>query len=199
MRGFFLGLAGMLLLLSGCLVPEKFTIVYELNSNGDYSYKYDGTMVNALSRMSSLEAAQKGKTLSASKAGEEAKAMAEQFKADPRVTDFKEIGNDTYKIKMEEKGNIKEKGSSTFLDKDLNYWTLKYNAKDNTVTLAVPPIKNKDLEEVKIKLDGEFKISTNCEIVSASAKLDKSFFGNTRSFKINNNSTEGVTVLMNLK
>lgn len=193
-------LAGLVLLLAACMVPEKFTAEYEIKPNGDYSFKYEGTMVNALSRMAKREAAEKGAPVPDAQQMEEVVGI---FKIDPRVTEFKEAGNDVYTVKMEEKGNIKVQGDSYFLEQKLDYWTLAYNAQDNTVTLAVSPLKGEDLKEVDISVDGEFKIHTDCEIVSSSVELDKSLlgflFGNTYSFKINNESFAGVTVVMKLE
>ena len=193
-------LVGLILLLAACMVPEKFTAEYEIKPSGDYSFVYDGTMVNALSRMAKREAAEKGQPVPDVREMEEVVGV---FKIDPRVTEFKEAGDDVYTVKMEEKGNIKELGSSYFLEQKLDYWTLAYNAQDNTVTLTVSPLKGEDLKEVNIKVEGEFKIHTDCEIVSSSVELDKSLlgflFGNTYSFKINNDSFAGVTVVMKLE
>ena len=195
-----LSLACLALLLAACMVPEKFTAEYEIKPSGDYSFVYDGTMVNALSRMAKREAAEKGQPVPDVREMEEVVGV---FKIDPRVTEFKEAGDDVYTVKMEEKGNIKELGSSYFLEQKLDYWTLAYNAQDNTVTLTVSPLKGEDLKEVNIKVEGEFKIHTDCEIVSSSVELDKSLLGflfdNTYSFKINNDSFAGVTVVMKLE
>ena len=160
-------LVGMILLLAACMVPEKFTAEYEIKPSGDYSFVYDGTMVNALSRMAKREAAEKGQPVPDVREMEEVVGV---FKIDPRVTEFKEAGDDVYTVKMEEKGNIKELGSSYFLEQKLDYWTLAYNAQDNTVTLTVSPLKGEDLKEVNIKVEGEFKIHTDCEIVSSSVE-----------------------------
>ena len=193
-------LAGLMLLLAACMVPEKFTAEYEIKPSGEYSFKYEGTMVNALSRMAKREAAEKGQPVPDAQQMEEVVGL---FKVDPRVTEFKEAGDDVYTVKMEEKGNIKEQGDSYFLEQKLDYWTLAYNAEDNTVTLTVSPLKGEDLKEVNVNVDGEFKIHTDCEIVSSSVELDKNLlgflFGNTYSFKINNDSFKGVTVVMKLE
>lgn len=191
-----LSLACLALLLAACMVPEKFTAKYEIEPNGDYTFVYDGTMVDALSRMAKAESAQKGGSGVDPK---EIKAMLDEFKADPRVVEFKERGDETYQVRMEEKGNIKEAGKVYFLSKDLRCWTLAYNPDKNTVSLKVSPIKRKDLDQLGIKVDGELEISTNCKILSSTVELDESLLGSTYSFKISNESATGATVVMQLE
>ena len=191
-----LSLAGLALLLAACMVPEKFTAKYEIKSNGDYAFVYDGAMVDALSRMAKAESAQKGAQMPDQK---EIKAMLDEFKADPRVVEFEERGDETYQARMEEKGNIKEAGKVYFLSKDLRYWTLTYNPDNNTVSLTVSPLKRKDLDQLGIKVDGEFEISTDCKILSSTVDLDESLLGGAYSFNISNESAEGATVIMQLE
>lgn len=191
-----LSLACLALLLAACMVPEKFTAEYEIKSNGDYTFVYDGTMVDALSRMGKAESAQKGGSGFDPK---EIKAMLDEFKADPRVVEFKERGDETYQVRMEEKGNIKEAGKVYFLSKDLRCWTLTYSPDKNTVSLIVSPIKRKDLDGLNIKVDGEFEISTDCKILSSTVELDESLLGSAYSFKISNESATGATVVMQLE
>lgn len=191
-----LSLAGLALLLAACMVPEKFTAKYEIKPNGDYVFVYDGTLVDALTRMEKAESAQKGESGIDPK---EIKAMLDKFKADPRLIEFEERGNDTYQTRMEEQGNIKEAGKSYFLSKDLKYWMLSCNSENNTVSLTVSPLKRKDLDELGLKLEGEFEISTDCKILSSTVELSESLLGNTYSFKINNDSAQGATIIMQLE
>lgn len=191
-----LSLAGLALLLAACMVPEKFTAKYEIKPNGDYTFVYDGTLVDALSRMAKAESAQKGSSMPDQK---EIQAMLDEFKADPRLVEFEERGDETYQARLEEKGNIKEAGEVYFLSKDLRCWTLAYNSEKNTVSLTVSPLKRKDLDELSIKVDGEFEISTDCKILSSTVDLDESLLGNAHSFKISNESAEGATVIMQLE
>ena len=190
-----LSLAGLALLLAACMVPEKFTAKYEIKANGDYTFVYDGTLVDALSRMDKAKSAQGKPGLDP----KEIKAMLEEFKADPRVVEFEERGEETYQVRMEEQGNIKEAGKVYFLSKDLRCWTLAYNPDKNTVSLTVSPVKSKDLGELSIKLDGEFEISTDCKILSSTVELDESLLGSAYSFKISNESATGATVVMQLE
>ena len=69
-------LVGMILLLAACMVPEKFTAEYEIKPSGDYSFVYDGTMVNALSRMAKREAAEAARLAEAERRAEETAANA---------------------------------------------------------------------------------------------------------------------------
>lgn len=191
-----LSLACLALLLAACMVPEKFTATYEIKPNGDYTFVYDGTMVDAVSRMAKSESAQKGASMPDQK---DIQAMLDEFKADPRVVEFEAQGDETYQARLEEKGNIKEAGKVYFLSKDLRCWTLAYNPDKNTVSLTVSPVKSKDLDKLSIKLDGEFEISTDCKILSSTVDLDESLLGSTYSFKINNESAAGATVIMQLE
>lgn len=189
-------LFGMILLLAACMVPEKFTAEYEIKPDGDFTFVYDGTMIDALTRMGKAKSAQTGEPMPDAA---QMKEMLDEFKADPRVVEFKDLGNETYQVRMEDKGNLKQAGEVHFLSKELKFWNLTYDPAANTVTLAVSQLKSGELDGLGIKMVGEFKISTDCKIVASSVKLDESILGNTYSFKINNEAVDGVTVVMQLE
>ncbi len=189
-------LVGMALLLAACMVPEKFTAEYEIKPGGDFTFVYEGTMIDALTRVAKVKSAQTGEPMPDAA---QMKEMLDEFKADPRVVEFKELGNETYQVRLEDKGNLKQAGAVYFLSKELKFWNLTYDPAGNTVTLAVSPLKDGEMDKLGIKMAGEFKLSTDCKIVSSSVKLDESLLGNTYSFKIDNGSADGVTVVMQLE
>ena len=189
-------LAGIILTLAACMVPEKFTAEYEIKPDGGYAFVYEGTMVDALSRMARLEAEKEGEDMPAA---DNLQELVGAFKSDPRVIEFKEVSKETYQVRMEDKGNIKEALTVHFIDDKLDYWRLIYSAEANTVTLEIAPLKAKDLDEVQVKIDGSFEIKTDCEIVSSTVELDESFFSNTYSFKVDNTLSEGASIIMKLQ
>ena len=189
-------LAGVILTLAACMVPEKFTAEYEIKPNGDYAFVYEGTMVDALSRMARLETEKEGEAMPAA---DNLQELVGAFKSDPRVTEFKEISKETYQVRMEGKGNIKEDLTVHFIDDKLDYWRLVYSANAETVTLEISPLKSKDLDEIQVKINGVFEIKTDCEIVTSTVELDESFFSNTYSFKVDNTLSEGASIVMKLQ
>lgn len=188
------------LFLMACMVPEKFTAKYTLTPKGDFTFAYDGTMVNALARTMKLEAKEKGKEPTA---GDQAKLreMVGEFERDPRVKEFKETSNDVYKVVMQEQGNIKERRAVAFWNEQIHYWKLSYNEQDKTAVLAVKPVKDmRDFDRLGITPDWNIQIATDCAVVSSTVELDKSFFGNTYKFSIKRDDLKnGVTVVLQLE
>lgn len=189
-------LAGVMLILAACMVPEKFTAEYEIMPNGDFTFIYEGTMVDALSRMARLEAEKNGEEIPAT---DNLQELVGAFKSDPRVTEFQEVAKETYQVRMEESGNIKEAGTVHFIDDKLDYWRLTYSPEANTATLQISPLKAKDLDEVQVKINGVFELRTDCEIVSSTVELDEAFFSNAYTFKVDNTLSAGATIVVKLQ
>lgn len=191
-----------LLLLVACIVPEKFTAEYKIQPNGSYSLIYEGTMVNAFSRLVAWEAKEKKKAQDA-KAEKQIQVFRDALKDDPRTKNFKEESTDVYRVRVEESGNLKEKQFLPFFSKGTQVWSLQYDKKANTVTFNIKPMQDKNfskMEALNISPDGEIKISTDCKIVSSNVNLDKSFFGNTHSFHVKKESLKkGVSIILQLE
>jgi hypothetical protein len=190
------------LLLCSCMIPENFTGKYTLNPKGDYTFSYDGTMVDGLALIAKSEAKEKGKDIDSSDKAKIDKNV-EAFRQDPRVKEFKESSSDTYKVRTEEKGNLVEKGAIPFWDKQFQFWTLEYNPQNKTANFIINPYKSGDLEvldEFGLSMKWKMEIDTDCAVVSSTVKLDKSFLGNTYSFIISRDDmVKGVTVVFQLE
>ena len=167
------------LLLSGCLVPERFTSKVEIQTNGDYTFKYSGTAIHALA------AAQIKKTGALpEKEQNSLKLEAENLS---KHSDFKRAvykGEGRYELEMESKKKAGEQLRA------MNIFSVTTD-KDGVITIASNQIKEKekrDLEGIGIKIDGTLEVSLpkNAEIISQNATSSPSFFGmfGTYSWKI---------------
>jgi hypothetical protein len=188
--------------LCSCMIPENFTGKYTLNPNGDYTFSYDGTMVDGMALFAKSQAKEKGKEIDSSD-----KAMidknVETFRQDRRVKEFKESASDTYKVRTEEKGNLVEEKAAPFWDKQFQYWTLAYDPQNKTANFIITPSKQDDLkglDEFNLSMNWKMEFDTSCAVVSSTVKLDKSFFGHTYSFTISRDDMlKGVTVVFQLE
>lgn len=159
-----------LLVVTGCLVPERFKAVVSINSDGSYTYSYVGTAVHAMA------AAQLKKTGSLSVKDDAAlKAEAEKMTRFAEVRRANYQGNARYDLQMEGK---KKAGESLkllgFLNVDTN--------KDGILTIASPEIKDRDkqaLKEIGLIIDGtlDIKLPSNAEVISHNATSTPSYFG----------------------
>ena len=157
-------------LLSGCLVPERFTAAIKIDPDASYSYSYKGTAVHALA------AAQikKGKPLS-SKEESGLKAEADKMSKLPDVTRATYVNEGRYKLELEGK---KQPGERLKL---LGFFEVS-TASDGVITITSPDMKPRDLQglqQLGIKIDGtlEVKLPKNAEIISQNATSMPTFFG----------------------
>lgn len=189
-------------LLVACMVPGTFKAKYTLDNNGQYSFVYDGTIINLFPKMAEKEAAEKGKPIEKSVA-KDTQALAADLEKDSRTKSFNDVGNDTYKVIMEDAGDIKEKKRAYFLSKDFRYWTLTYDEQNNTVVFTIEPSSQNNidlLKELNVSPIGEISFDTKLNLVSSTKELSKSFFGSTYSIKVDSTTIkEGLTVVWSLK
>lgn len=157
-------------LLSGCLIPEKFTAKIQVQHDGSYTFQYAGTAANAFA---ALQLKQEG-TLS-SKDENSLKADAEKMAKSPEIQRAVYQGKGRYELKIESK---KKSGESlTMFD------VFKVSTdKAGVMTIASSEIKDKDKQELAqmgIKMDGVLEVSLpkNAEVISQNAQSTPSFFG----------------------
>lgn len=166
-------------LLSGCLVPERFSAKIDVQPDASYTFQYSGTAVHALA------AAQIKKTGSLSEKDQNGLKMeAEKLSKRPDVRRTEYKGDGRYELEMESK---KKAGESLRM---LDIFTVSTD-KDGIMTITSNEIKDKekrDLEQIGIKIDGtlEVRLPKNAEIISQNATSTPTFFGmfGTYSWKI---------------
>lgn len=165
-------------LLSGCLVPERFSAKVEVEPDASYTFSYAGTAIHALA------AAQLKKTGSLSEKDQNGlKAEADKLSKSPDVLRATYKGNGRYELEIESK---KKAGQPLHL---LNIFSVRTD-KDGVMTLSSSELKDKDkreLEELGITIDGTMyvRLPKNAEVISHNATSTPTFgmFG-TYSWKI---------------
>lgn len=166
-------------LLSGCLVPERFSAKVEVQPDASYTFKYSGTAVHALA------AAQMKKAGSLSDKDQNGlKIEADRLAKRPDVQRAEYKGDGRYELEIESK---KKAGESLRM---LDIFTVSTD-KDGIMTISSNEIKDKDkrdLEQIGIKVDGTLEVSLpkNAEVISQNASSTPKFFGlfGTYSWKI---------------
>lgn len=166
-------------LLSGCLVPERFSAKVEVQPDASYTFQYSGTAVHALA------AAQIKKAGSLSEKDQNGlKKEADKLSKRPDVRRAIYKGDGRYELEIESK---KKAGESLRI---LDIFTVS-TGKDGVMTIASNEVTEKgkrDLEQIGITIDGtlEVRLPKNAEIISSNATSAPAFFGmfGTYSWKI---------------
>jgi hypothetical protein len=172
---FFAGAA----LLTGCLVPEKFTAKADIHPDGSYAVSYAGTAVHGLAAMQIAKTGKLSPKDNAALEGEVAK-----MKRNPDVQSASYKGNGRYELALAAK---REKGKALDL---LNILSVKTD-KDGIITISSPKIdekSKKELSQLGIKVDGTLAVTIprDAEVIEHNATATPSFFGlvGTYSWKI---------------
>jgi len=166
-------------LLSGCLVPERFSAKVEVQPDASYTFQYSGTAIHALA------AAQIKKAGSLSEKDQNGLKMeADKLSKRPDVRRATYKGDGRYELEIESK---KKSGESLRM---FDIFTVSTD-KDGVITIASNEIKEKakrELEQIGIGIDGtlEVHLPKNADIISHNATSAPSFFGmfGTYSWKI---------------
>jgi len=175
----FAALAVSAVLLTGCLIPESFRAKVDFASNGDYTFSYDGTSVNALA------AAEEKKTGRLQPKTDDAlKADALNIKKNPIVQSAEYLGHSRYQLKL----SANKKAGENL--RTMDFFSVLHS-KDGVITISSPKLAEKDVQEflkLGIKIDGtlEVVLPKNATVISSNATSKPKFFGlfGTYSWKI---------------
>ncbi|MDQ1814743.1 hypothetical protein RBA41_15640 [Massilia sp. CCM 9210] len=166
-------------LLTGCLVPERFTAKTAFQADGSYEYSYAGTAVHT---MAAGQLA-KGSKLDA-KDEESLENAAAKMKRDRDIRQADYKGNARYDLSVEGK---RQRGQALDLLGVLRVAT----DKDGVVTLAAGKLDEKEkasMAKLGIKPDGTLSVTVpiSAQVLSHNATSTPSFFGliGTYSWKI---------------
>lgn len=178
-RRLVVALAAVSMLLTGCLIPERFNAKAEFQPDGSYSFTYAGTAVHA---MAAMQLAKAGKLTAKDDESLEREVAALKRNPDVRRATYK--GNGRYELALESK-----RKSGQALDV-LSIFTVR-TGKDGVITIASGELDEKgkkQLAQLGIKLDGTLDITVpkNAEVLSHNATSAPSLFGlvGTYSWKI---------------
>lgn len=157
-------------LLTGCLIPESFKAKADFASSGDYTFNYDGTVINFIA------AVDEKKTGSLRANDEEVlKAEAAKMKKAPIVQSAEYLGHGRYQLKV-----LANKKAGENL-KMLEFFSITH-AKDGVITISSPKLAAQDIQELSklgIKIDGllEVALPKNATVISHNATSEPKFFG----------------------
>lgn len=162
-------------LVSGCLVPEKFAAKANFQPDGSYAVSYAGSVVHG---MAALALAKTGKLAAKDEAALEHEVATMARNPDVRAVHYK--GNGRYDLTLDAK---RQKGQALDLLGIMNVRT----SKDGVVTISSPEINAKsrqDLSQLGIKVDGtlEVTIPKDAQVISQNATGTPGFFGLNRSY-----------------
>jgi hypothetical protein len=173
----FATIAAAALSLSACLLPEKFEASVRFKPDGGYIYKYNGTAVHFLAA-----AAIKEKGSLPAKDEDGLKREAEKASKAPGVQKMTYTGNGRYDVRIEE--DVKP-GRQVSTLKIFNIT----RDRDGTFALAVPPMKDKDRDQLRslgIKVDGKAEVFLpgNAKVLEHNASGTPGLLSKAYSWKI---------------
>ncbi len=176
---FFAILSMSLILLTGCLIPEKFDATISIAKDGSYKFRYDGTLAYALA----LEAVNKN-TLAA-KDEEGLKKLTEEFKKDKQFTKVEYLGKARYQVVVEKEGKPNE--PYYFLSKDSKLISI-IPQKDGTIAISAVKLDSKSIATLKAigsKIEGTLSVTlgNGVKVISQNATTEPSFFGLMGAYK----------------
>lgn len=165
------------LLLSGCLIPEKFVSKAQFADDGSYVFQYDGSVVNVFAAEQLRKA---GKLSDKDEAA--LRSDIEKIKKTPDVRTVAYKGNGRYALTMESR---RKSGEPL---KALDMLTVK-TGKDGVVTVAganLTPRDQKGLAQLAIKIDGvlEVTLPKNAEVIAHNATTTPGLLGPAYGWKI---------------
>ncbi len=158
-------------LVSGCLVPEKFAARADFSADGSYAFTFAGTMVHG---MAAAAMADKGGKLSPNDEQMFQKEAA-ILRKKPDVRDAQYKGNGRYQMSVESK---RKKGEA--LDALGMFKVRTDKSGVTTVSSAeVTPKQKKELEQLGIKIDGSFELilPKSAEVIAHNATSTPKLFG----------------------
>lgn len=160
-------------LLTACLVPERFSASVEVQADGGYSYRFDGTVVNALAVMK----LRKQGVLS-EKDHQELAAQAQQLSREPEVRKAVYKGNARYALEI---AGQRKPGEGLQL---LDMFTVQTD-RNGVMTIAAKPLKDKekrDFAQLGITMNGS--LPGNAEVLSQNASSTPTLGLGAYSWKI---------------
>lgn len=155
----------MTLILVSCFIPEEFTIKIEVNNDGSYSFIYDGILTYLFARAAAIEA-----PLSEEDEAE-MKEIENEFKEEPEFKKVSYIGNGQFEVLYEKTGKAGE--SFYFFDEQFCFFSIVYTKSDTIEISGFQLDKEslKQMEQMKLEIDGEFEILTNANVVKHNSKM----------------------------
>jgi len=166
------------ILLSGCLVPEKFDTSVTVKPDGGYTFKYTGTAVNAAIASSIKEGRQLSKSDEA-----KLKRDAEQSRSLPGVQSISYKGNGRYEMRLQQDMKPGEQITTALKI----FRVTKDSEGVLSVSGIVPSASDRNqLRSIGVKIDGKAEVflPANAKVIDHNAKSTPGFFSKSYRWTI---------------
>jgi len=184
--------AVLVLMLSGCFLPENFTAVVKVSKNGNFSFTYQGN----LAFVPALSAIKDG-----SFSAKDEKSLKEQVKELKKEPDFKDvqyIGKGRYKVAVEHAGKAGE--NYCFISDQLKIFSIE-NQKDGTIKIAAFELSKKDIDGLKTidaKVVGKLTVSIEkgIQVIENNAQTEPKAFSPYGDYQWDIKNPESVPLIV---
>lgn len=165
------------LILTACLVPEKFDASVSFKPDGSYTYKYDGTAVHFLAAMAIKE---KGRLPEKDEAG--LKSEAEKAAKQPGIKKMTYLGDGRFDVRIEQDLKFGQQTNT------LKTFSITRD-KEGIFTVASPAINDKGRDQLKsvgIKVNGKAQVflPSNAKVISHNASGTPGLFSKSYSWNV---------------
>ena len=120
---------GALLILSGCYLPDRFTLQINMQRNGEYAFIYEGDLL-AFNFLRKIGAGEVSPT-----DADEIKVYENDLRRDSGFSEVSYLGQGRYRVKYRRQSNILERPSFNFVRRNAPFMTIKRNA-EGLITLT---------------------------------------------------------------
>ena len=167
-----LGVLALLLPLASCYVPDKFRSELRLSRYGDYALSFDGDLIYA----PILDDYATGK-ITPENEEEKNNNIYKDLVRDPAIKDLRRAGKGRFHVKYERQGRLGANQLVALIRRDARMLALK-SKPDGTIIIDANGVKPGDAQrmaELGITMEGEFRITTDANVVNHNATEVRSF------------------------
>jgi hypothetical protein len=157
---------------SSCFFPEEFKIKINIDNDGTYSLVYDGILTFVPAKKA--EVAQGEIT---AELGEKMQEFEQEFLGAQNFKKAKYIGHGQFRVVYERTGTLDS--TIYFLNPDIAIISIT-PITDQQVEMKGIKLNNEHIEKIhslKMKLNGQVKVTTNAEVIEHNAHSAPKFFG----------------------
>ena len=160
-----LGLA-VVLVLSGCYLPDRFKLNMNIDKSGKYAFIYEGDLVafNFLRKIGANEVRQDDP--------DEIAVYVQDLKRDSGFSEVTYIGQARYKVKYKRQSNIVERGNFSFVRRNAPFMTIK-RGEDGLVRIEGDKPNKQYRDELVAKgfdTRGVVRLWTNARVIDHNAQ-----------------------------
>lgn len=158
--------------LTSCYIPDNFHAELRLSRFGDWALSYEGDLIYA----PILHDYAEGK-ITADNEDQRNQNIYKDLVRDPAIKDITRAGKGRFHVKYERMGRLGNVQLSALIRRDARLLALK-SAEDGSITIAGNGVKPSDAQrmtELGINMRGEFRITTDANVLRHNATEVRSF------------------------